>query len=486
MKRSMRKIIISAFVAIAMIVSMLPAMAASGKIEIVFTDCTASDPTTLTGEAKIMVSVKADLDDVSIAQMALEFEGDVKYKSVTFLKGENNPPECFLYSPNAAEANSTGELMPSIISTVPMTFDDQTDLFILTFESETPGAKVKLSIRDLEDTYCVAGGKDYKPTKKVTKEARTSEKANSGKEATVVVEMDKITDFVRGVEEEGYMGSGVELKITSETTENYVIYTVLNNILVSRGGHRENKNLPTFTVTNTVLADETYTVELSGLGYVTYIAEGVDFEEPLVITNDDFVPGDVDGDGEVTIEDKNLFTEAMENEEIAAGLMGAADFNRDGFVDRYDEVAFDGLEDNEDDNDDEDDDGEDTPKASAPSKMEDPEVKADGSSKIKVEWKAPENNGSAITGYIIKYGKDKDKLNKTEKEARRKAFAENGFLSSAIRVIEVSAQNGEGIEELKSVIEDALEEDFLEKYMPVSAEAEKPQPVKVAVVKRKK
>lgn len=79
-----------------------------------------------------------------------------------------------------------------------------------------------------------------------------------------------------------------------------------------------------------------------------------------------------------------------------------------------------------------------------------------------------------------------DKLNKTEKEARRKAFAENGFLSSAIRVIEVSAQNGEGIEELKSVIEDALEEDFLEKYMPVSAEAEKPQPVKVAVVKRKK
>ncbi len=79
-----------------------------------------------------------------------------------------------------------------------------------------------------------------------------------------------------------------------------------------------------------------------------------------------------------------------------------------------------------------------------------------------------------------------DKLNKTEKEARRKAFAENEYLSSAIKVIEVSAQNGEGIQELKDIIEASLEADFHEKYTDAPEEEQAPQPVKVTVVKRKK
>lgn len=49
-----------------------------------------------------------------------------------------------------------------------------------------------------------------------------------------------------------------------------------------------------------------------------------------------------------------------------------------------------------------------------------------------------------------------DKLNKTEREQRRKAFSENPYLKSAIRVIEASAQNGEGMKELKDVIEQSL------------------------------
>lgn len=49
-----------------------------------------------------------------------------------------------------------------------------------------------------------------------------------------------------------------------------------------------------------------------------------------------------------------------------------------------------------------------------------------------------------------------DKLNKTEREQRRKAFAENPSLHSALRVIEASAQNGEGMKELKETIEQSL------------------------------
>lgn len=51
-----------------------------------------------------------------------------------------------------------------------------------------------------------------------------------------------------------------------------------------------------------------------------------------------------------------------------------------------------------------------------------------------------------------------DKLNKTERQKRRTAFAENPFLVSALGIIEASAQNGEGMEELRKTIEKMLGE----------------------------
>ena len=51
-----------------------------------------------------------------------------------------------------------------------------------------------------------------------------------------------------------------------------------------------------------------------------------------------------------------------------------------------------------------------------------------------------------------------DKLNKTERLARREAFAGNPELRAAQGVIEASAVNGEGIEALKAAVEAALEE----------------------------
>lgn len=50
-----------------------------------------------------------------------------------------------------------------------------------------------------------------------------------------------------------------------------------------------------------------------------------------------------------------------------------------------------------------------------------------------------------------------DKLNKSERLARREAFAANALLKGAKCVIEASAQTGEGIEELKKIIEQAAE-----------------------------
>lgn len=50
-----------------------------------------------------------------------------------------------------------------------------------------------------------------------------------------------------------------------------------------------------------------------------------------------------------------------------------------------------------------------------------------------------------------------DKLNKSERLARREAFSNNALLQGAQCVIEASAQTGEGIEELKNVISAAAE-----------------------------
>ena len=50
-----------------------------------------------------------------------------------------------------------------------------------------------------------------------------------------------------------------------------------------------------------------------------------------------------------------------------------------------------------------------------------------------------------------------NKLNKTERAARREAFAADPDLSAAQAVIEASAVSGEGMEALKTAIEEALE-----------------------------
>lgn len=49
-----------------------------------------------------------------------------------------------------------------------------------------------------------------------------------------------------------------------------------------------------------------------------------------------------------------------------------------------------------------------------------------------------------------------DKLNRSEREKRRRAFAENPALEKAVGIIEASAQTGEGMEELARFIDDKL------------------------------
>ncbi len=373
--------------------------AAAENIEIILTDVTQDDQTTLLGEAKVKVSVKGAGGSVTAAQTALKFSGDLKYKSIDFLQGENNPPECVFIPPNAAEANNSKKLSFSIVATESMTFtDDLTDLFILTFVGNAgDSVEVSMNTDSAAGSYVISDNVEIKPADGATASvtATASSNNNEGVEAIVKLTMDKIDDFqVAGKDGEGYADSDITLTVTNESTGS-TINTRLNTVLTTKGGHYYDDgttSVPVFLVKNTVVSGATYTVELRGEGYVTYKKTGVTFEQPLELTNADFVPGDVNVDGKVDSEDKAAF------EEIKNGSYNKyADFNRDGKVDNYDDI-FEEIEE---------------PATTAPAKMSAPTVKG-GGGKITISWKAPDDGGSAITGYIIKYGTKSSDLNKKE------------------------------------------------------------------------
>lgn len=415
-------------VAVCLALSAIPVFAAdTDKIEVKFTNVTESDLTTLTGEAKIMVSVKGAEGNVSIAQMSLRFKGNLKYKSIQFLTGENNPPDCFLYSPNTALANSDGKLMPSIISSKPIVFDNETDLFVLTFSGKA-GDSVTVDIADLNNTYCSADGSDLKAAENKSITAVASAKDNRGKQATVKLVMDKVDDFTAGKTADGYMASGIEMKITSEKTNGYTVYTILNNTLVSKGGHRESETIPTFTVENTVLADDSYTVEISGIGYIPYKKTGVTFDKPLELTNADFIPGDVNADGKVDKTDKEECEKAIADPDYAKEIEGAADFNRDGVVDKYDLKVFSGISDEK----------------NIPSKMSKPTVTG-GSEKITVKWIKPADDN--ITGYTVQYGTSSTNLSKTKEIANADTTSTDitGLSKNTTYYVQIAAKNAYGI-----------------------------------------
>ena len=299
----------SVILALAMVIgtqAAIPVSAAADNIEIILTDVTQDNQATLQGEAKIKVSVKGAGGSVTAAQVALEFDGELKYKSIDFLQGTNNPPQCAFIPPNAALANNTGKILPSIVTNNAgsMTFtDDATDLFIITFAGE-PGDSVTVSLdNDSAAGSYVKIGSGYIETAEnvaVSKTATASNSNNEGVEAIVKLTMDKIDDF-QVSSGNGYADSKITLTITNESTGS-TISTVFNTVSNTKGGHYDSgSTVPTFIVENTVVDGATYTVELTGPGYVTYKKTGVTFAQALELTNADFVPGDVNMDGEVNI-----------------------------------------------------------------------------------------------------------------------------------------------------------------------------------------
>ena len=81
---NLKKKVGSLLVAAAMVTSLfagLPVMAAD-NIEVILTDVTNSNASTKTGDAKIQVSIKGNVDDVTEMQTAFDVTGELEYIGV--------------------------------------------------------------------------------------------------------------------------------------------------------------------------------------------------------------------------------------------------------------------------------------------------------------------------------------------------------------------------------------------------------------------
>ncbi len=314
--------ILSVILAMAVLMASMcfPAFAAN-TFDVTFDIVTDDDATTLPKEAKVKISITGLRADVSTVQVNVSFDGDLKYKTIDYHQGEDKLPHKYRTATDKSTANQSGELMMAIFSLdEPMSFSGTTELCTLTFEGN-PGDSVRLTLNK-DNTYVnTTGGKIYAKKNITSEAAKATADANEAMTAVVNLVMDKVSGFNANSEDP------ITLKLTNEKTGKSVSSVLSDDYRTSL--------IPlTFTVSTDVLAGSTYTVELSGNGYVPYKAEKVDFEQPLKIDNDDFVPGDINKDEKVDSKDKEAYELLIQEKEYST----AADFNRDGYVNAGDNV----------------------------------------------------------------------------------------------------------------------------------------------------
>ena len=397
-------------VAVCLALSAMPVFAEdTGKMEVILTDVTETDLTTLSGEAKIKVSVKGAAGDISEANAAFTFSGELDYKSVDFLKGSDDySAGDFQAATDRAEANAKNAFSAGFISSTPIKADDETELFIITFNGEA-GKSVTLTL-DKEHTFLKMNGKKILSAENTALSATAIESANESTNASVKLTMDKVPNF-----NAGNADGVVTLSITNERTKN-VIKTKLSD------EYRGSETVASFIIENAVLKNDTYTVEILGSGYIPYKKTGVTFDKPLELTNADFVPGDVNNDGKIDQADKTKINEIISAKDYST----SADFNRDGYVNE-DDASILGI-------------GE---ISSKPAKMSKPTVTG-GNQKITVKWDKPKN--ADVTGYTIKYGTSSTNFSNTKDidTADTTSTDITGLLANTTYYAQIAAKNAVG------------------------------------------
>ncbi|MEE1225212.1 MAG: leucine-rich repeat protein [Clostridia bacterium] len=369
-----KKKISSILLAAAFVTGLFVPAYAANEVEVFMKDVT-SESEVLAGEAKIAISAKGS-GTMNIAQIGFTVEGDMVCKS---LESKVDAPDDVRSSLRVLPGKESDQLYVSMAYGAPaiqLNENTETELCVLTFSGDVDD-EVTLTLIEDEDSYFTP---NY-PADKQTLEAvagddveETAQAADTGANAVnakVTLEMNKVQDIQ--LDTDTYKINPINISITGEGENPIVFITDFEDLSTATAKILE---------LNTKLLDTmTYTVKISAAGYKTYTVSGQTFAEALLLSNTDFVPGDVNTDGVVDGVDKAEFNKIKNNGEYKV----YADFDRNGEVDENDARVFEGIEE----------------ALTKPAKMSRPTVTG-GSYQITVNWIAPAD--TSITGYVLKYG----------------------------------------------------------------------------------
>lgn len=301
-------------------ISAMPVMAADGStpnIEIHFDNVTTSDETTTEGQAKIKVSLSGVTDRVTMAQVYAEFQSD----TMELIKIEPGSSAKNAQSAEFVDGNKIKYGFVAANNHI-TDHDGAIELCTITFEG-TPGDSLTLtSINNTNECYVAIAkeegslGTDFYAMETETITVTASETANKGIDSKITLNLDDVKSFV---------GTNIESPITlTLTSDNDVTYpkTLTGKNLITG-------STPKFVVEQTII-DGSYTIEVKANGYKTYKKENVSVNslKDFTIGTDEFMPGDVNNDGNIDIIDYTIFMSVFDgNMQTHSSL---TDFDRDG------------------------------------------------------------------------------------------------------------------------------------------------------------
>ena len=309
-------------------ISAMPVMAADNyDVKLIIKNVTETDTNsdTLTGEAKFKISMSGITDKLTYAQVLLGFESDsMTFKSVEYIHGNDNALNVNVSNRVIAEDKI---VMPGFAcATSPIEDSDGiVDMFIITFEGGSEGDSVTLT-PELSDTFAGIAKASGTPGSSYTASladgneytANASTTTNTGITAKINISMDAVKS-IRSLDEQNPIT--VSLRSDSGvTTEELTLDTTGSTPILSFEEKVVNKE---------------YTLEIKANGYKTYskTLSGNSLKN-MTISTDEFMPGDVNADDKIDLQDYTLFMSVYDNElDIHPSL---TDYDRNGITNYLD------------------------------------------------------------------------------------------------------------------------------------------------------
>lgn len=311
--------------------------AADDTMQIIFEDVTDSADT-LTGEAKVKISVKETGGDISAAQLKFNFSGSGSFKSIAYsdeinklVKNSGGGQPFFVQPIETKSANSSKSFDIAFTGATKYSLPvsaSGTEIAVVTFSGE-PGEEITLATGDLENSFCVIAPNIIEPKNHVTEAkditVKFSNTTKTGVKLTANIDLNELNESGGFADD-----SKVSLKLTN--TEN-------NQVRTFKLSDADKKDAASYKFEIDKLAAGTYDIALVADGFVSKALENVNLnsDKTVNITSDNFYAGDVNADGKLTLLDYNRFISMYD---AKAAVYDGIDYNRDSRFTQYDLLAF--------------------------------------------------------------------------------------------------------------------------------------------------